>query len=83
MGSQTKEARSNHIPLGDSRTVEGSIDENWKRWNHESENYLCDLEGKNDKGHRGRGHKIACVKNTFTAPQDNTEGFAVTEESVS
>ena len=43
-GITKKEAKKNSIPEGDFKTKEGTIDENWIRWNQESETYLCHQE---------------------------------------
>eukprot|EP00972_Heterocapsa_arctica_P053935 7944814-Heterocapsa_arctica.AAC.1 len=54
--------------------------ENWIGWNQEAETYLCHQEGKMGKEFKGRGQKVTYVKNTIAPPQDNTQGFAITEE---
>jgi hypothetical protein len=68
------------IPEGDFKTSTGTLDENWSRWNQESELYLCHKEDKREMEYKGRGRQVAYVKNTIAPPQDNTEGFAITEE---
>eukprot|EP00972_Heterocapsa_arctica_P030908 4546107-Heterocapsa_arctica.AAC.1 len=45
-GIAKKEAKKGHIPEGDFKTKEGTIDENWVIWNQESETYLCHQEDK-------------------------------------
>ncbi len=44
-----KEAKKNSIPEGDFKTKEGTIDENWIRWNQASDTYLCHQEDKRGK----------------------------------
>eukprot|EP00972_Heterocapsa_arctica_P066304 9781160-Heterocapsa_arctica.AAC.1 len=38
------------------------------------------VDNKNAKYHKGRGNSISFVKNHISAPQDTSEGFAITEE---
>eukprot|EP00972_Heterocapsa_arctica_P098625 14555392-Heterocapsa_arctica.AAC.1 len=45
-GIAKKEAKKGNIPEGEFRTKEGTIDENWIRWNQEAETYLCHQEDK-------------------------------------
>eukprot|EP00972_Heterocapsa_arctica_P006350 931996-Heterocapsa_arctica.AAC.1 len=40
-GMTKKEIKQSVIPEGDFQTKEGTLEENWIRWNHESETYLC------------------------------------------
>eukprot|EP00972_Heterocapsa_arctica_P088172 13000773-Heterocapsa_arctica.AAC.1 len=79
-GLTRKEARTKDPPAGDCRTIEDTLYEARSRWNREPENYRAKLEDKVDKEYKGRGQKPTCVKNTISAPQDNSEGYAITEE---
>eukprot|EP00972_Heterocapsa_arctica_P106505 15687859-Heterocapsa_arctica.AAC.1 len=75
-----KEVKHSVIPEGDFHTKEGTLEDNWARWNQEAETYLCHKEDKRGTEFRGRGQTVVYVKNTISPPQDNTEGFAITEE---
>eukprot|EP00972_Heterocapsa_arctica_P012994 1908673-Heterocapsa_arctica.AAC.1 len=79
-GLTKKEARTGNIPEGDFATTEGSLDDNWIRWNQESETYLSRQEDKRGQEYKGRRQKATYVKNTISPPQDNSEGFATTED---
>ena len=48
-GMTKKQVKDSIIPEGDFKTIEGTLEENWKRWNNESENYLCQKEEKSGK----------------------------------
>eukprot|EP00972_Heterocapsa_arctica_P114121 16440876-Heterocapsa_arctica.AAC.1 len=76
-----KEVKKGIIPEGGFKTKEGTVEENWIRWNQEAETYLCLKEDKRGKEFRGRGQKFVYFKNTIAPPQDNTEGFAITEDT--
>jgi hypothetical protein len=78
-GMTKKEVKNSFIPEGDFRTKNGTLEENWMRWNRESEVYLCHKEDKREHKFKGRGQKVVYVKNTIAPPQDNTEGFAIAE----
>eukprot|EP00972_Heterocapsa_arctica_P015528 2285608-Heterocapsa_arctica.AAC.1 len=43
-GITKKEAKKGNTPQGYFKTKEGTIEENWIRWNQESETYLCHQE---------------------------------------
>jgi hypothetical protein len=60
--------------------MSGTLNDNWKRWNQEAELYLCHKEDKREIEYKGRGMPVSYVANTISAPQDNTEGFAITEK---
>eukprot|EP00972_Heterocapsa_arctica_P084079 12387025-Heterocapsa_arctica.AAC.1 len=79
-GFTKKEAKKGIIPEGGFKTKEGTIEQNWIRWNQEAETYLCHQEDKRGTEFKGRGQKVTYVKNTIGPPQDNTEGSATTEE---
>jgi hypothetical protein len=79
-GKTKKEVKKWDIPEGDFETQTGTIDQNWKRWNEHAENYLCEQEGKTGKEYKGRGQDTTYVRNKIAPPQDDTEGFAITEE---
>eukprot|EP00972_Heterocapsa_arctica_P094901 13994376-Heterocapsa_arctica.AAC.1 len=66
-GMIRKEAKENH-------------DEAWKQWNEPSENFLGMVENKNETNHKGKRKDISFVRNLISAPQDNSEGFAITQE---
>eukprot|EP00972_Heterocapsa_arctica_P011040 1617691-Heterocapsa_arctica.AAC.1 len=70
-GLTKKEARTGNIP---------GVDENWIRWNQESETYFSHQEDKRGQEYKGRGQKTTYVNNTISPPQDNSEGFAIAEE---
>ena len=74
-----KEAKDFEFPEGDFKTKSGNLNDNWNRWNEESELYLCHKENKRETTYKGRGKQVVYVKNTIAPPQDNTEGFAITE----
>eukprot|EP00972_Heterocapsa_arctica_P040637 5989682-Heterocapsa_arctica.AAC.1 len=59
-GLTRKEARTREVPECDFTKKEGTLREDWKRWNESSEHYLG--------------------QNTVSAPQDNSEGFAITAD---
>jgi hypothetical protein len=48
-GMTKKEVKKSVIPEGDFQTKEGTLEENWARWNLESEKYLCIKEDKKVK----------------------------------
>eukprot|EP00972_Heterocapsa_arctica_P093893 13847710-Heterocapsa_arctica.AAC.1 len=75
-----KEVKKGYIPEGDFKSKECTLEGNWMRWNQDSETYLCHQEDKRCKEFKGRGQKVVYVKNTIAPPQDNTEGFAITED---
>eukprot|EP00972_Heterocapsa_arctica_P044830 6615195-Heterocapsa_arctica.AAC.1 len=56
-GITKKEAKKGITPEGDLHTKEGTIEENWIRWNQEAETYLCHHEDKRGKEFKGRGQK--------------------------
>eukprot|EP00972_Heterocapsa_arctica_P090698 13382942-Heterocapsa_arctica.AAC.1 len=41
VGLTKKEVKKEIIPEGDFKTKEGTLEENWIRWNQEAETYLC------------------------------------------
>eukprot|EP00972_Heterocapsa_arctica_P054008 7957038-Heterocapsa_arctica.AAC.1 len=65
-GLTKKEDKKGIIPEGDFTTKEKT--------------YLSHQEDKRGKVFKGRGQKVTYVKNTISPPQDNTEGFAITEQ---
>eukprot|EP00972_Heterocapsa_arctica_P006377 935512-Heterocapsa_arctica.AAC.1 len=77
-GLTRKEARTRETPEGNYTNTEGTLDEDWIRWNKASENYLGQVEDKLGQEFKGRGQTLTYVKNTISAPQDNSEGFAIT-----
>eukprot|EP00972_Heterocapsa_arctica_P016895 2494282-Heterocapsa_arctica.AAC.1 len=79
-GLTKKEARTRNTPEGDFKTKEGTLDEDWIRWNQEGETYLSHQEDKRGQEYKGRGQKTIYIKNTISPPQDNSAGFAITEE---
>eukprot|EP00972_Heterocapsa_arctica_P010543 1548490-Heterocapsa_arctica.AAC.1 len=75
VGMTKKEVKKGIIPEGDFKTEEGTLEENWIRWNQEAETYLRHQEDKRGKEFRGRGQKVVYVKkNKIAPPQDNTKG---------
>eukprot|EP00972_Heterocapsa_arctica_P109501 16122544-Heterocapsa_arctica.AAC.1 len=54
IGITKKEAKKSIIPEGDFKTKDGTIDENWIRWNQEAETYICHQEDKRGKEFKGR-----------------------------
>eukprot|EP00972_Heterocapsa_arctica_P019232 2836738-Heterocapsa_arctica.AAC.2 len=42
----SKESRTRGVPEGDFTEKEGTLDEDWIRWNESSENYLGQVEDK-------------------------------------
>eukprot|EP00972_Heterocapsa_arctica_P100172 14770936-Heterocapsa_arctica.AAC.2 len=79
-GLTRKEARTRDTPEGDYNTIEGTLDEGWTRWNREYESYLGQVEDKSGTEFKGRGQQPTYVKNTISAPQDNSEGYAIAGE---
>eukprot|EP00972_Heterocapsa_arctica_P018732 2771017-Heterocapsa_arctica.AAC.1 len=57
-----------------------SLEEQWKHWNESPEHYLGMVEDKKGTSYIGRGKEISFVKKARSAPQDNSEGSAITEE---
>eukprot|EP00972_Heterocapsa_arctica_P003839 571764-Heterocapsa_arctica.AAC.1 len=70
-GLTRKEARTRDTPEGDFRIIEGTLDEDWARWNSEAETYLSHQEDNRGKEYKGRGQKATYVNNTISPPQDN------------
>eukprot|EP00972_Heterocapsa_arctica_P034770 5118465-Heterocapsa_arctica.AAC.1 len=62
------------------RPMGKDINEKWRLWNEASEEYLAQKEGKTGEYYYGRGRPIQSVKNTISAPQDRTDGSAITTE---
>eukprot|EP00972_Heterocapsa_arctica_P041488 6117022-Heterocapsa_arctica.AAC.1 len=54
LGITKTEAKKGSIPEGDFKLTEGTMDENWIRWNQEAETYLCHQEDKRGKEFKGR-----------------------------
>ena len=79
-GETKKEIKKWDIPEGDFETQNGTIEQNWKRWNEHAENYLCEQEEVTGKEYKGRGTEIKYVRNTIAPPQDDSQGFAITAE---
>eukprot|EP00972_Heterocapsa_arctica_P092511 13644843-Heterocapsa_arctica.AAC.1 len=75
-----KDVNGSVMPEGDFQTKEITLEENWIRWNQESETYLCQTEDKQGQYFRGRGQTVVYVKNIIAPPQDEPDGFAITEE---
>eukprot|EP00972_Heterocapsa_arctica_P088709 13079553-Heterocapsa_arctica.AAC.1 len=57
-----------------------SLNHKWKHWNESSEEHLAQKEGKTGEEYDGRGRRIQSVKNTISAPQDKSDGSAITAE---
>ncbi len=57
-----------------------TINDKWTHWNEASEEYLAQKEGKTGEEYDGRGRPIHYVKNTISAPQDRSDGSAITSE---
>eukprot|EP00972_Heterocapsa_arctica_P067526 9966103-Heterocapsa_arctica.AAC.1 len=53
-----KEVKKSVIPEGDFQTQEGTLEENWARWNLESDKYLCQPEEKTGNSFTGRGQQV-------------------------
>eukprot|EP00972_Heterocapsa_arctica_P099823 14726298-Heterocapsa_arctica.AAC.1 len=70
-GLTRQEARTREIPEGDCTGKEGTLDEDWIRWNESSDNYLGQVEDKLGQAFKGRGQTLIYVKNIISAPQDN------------
>eukprot|EP00972_Heterocapsa_arctica_P032334 4766775-Heterocapsa_arctica.AAC.2 len=79
VGMTTKDVKQGNIPEGDLKTNEGTLNEKWIRWNQEADNYLCHQEDKRGQYFRG-GQQVTYVKHIIAPPQDNSEGFAITED---
>eukprot|EP00972_Heterocapsa_arctica_P003910 582651-Heterocapsa_arctica.AAC.1 len=56
------------------------LNQTWKHWNESAEEYLAQKEGKTGEEYYGRGKPILYVKNTVSAPQDRSDGSAITAE---
>eukprot|EP00972_Heterocapsa_arctica_P064252 9482928-Heterocapsa_arctica.AAC.1 len=79
-GIARKEAK-HEMPTDGTFTMKGaSLNQKWKHWNEASEEYLAQKEGKTGEEYYGRGRPIQYVKNTISAPQDKSDGSAITSE---
>eukprot|EP00972_Heterocapsa_arctica_P063793 9411496-Heterocapsa_arctica.AAC.1 len=57
-----------------------SLNQNLKHWNESSEEFLAQTENNTGESYLGRGKPISYVKNTISAPQDKSDGSAITSE---
>eukprot|EP00972_Heterocapsa_arctica_P061415 9057314-Heterocapsa_arctica.AAC.1 len=57
-----------------------NLNQQWKHWNDSSEEHLAQQKGKTGEEYYGRGRPIQSVKNTISAPQDKSDGSAITAE---
>eukprot|EP00972_Heterocapsa_arctica_P076725 11315906-Heterocapsa_arctica.AAC.1 len=64
-GLTRKDARTREVPEGDVTEKEGTLDEDWIRWNASSENYLGQVEDTLGQEYKGRGQKLTYVKNAI------------------
>jgi hypothetical protein len=79
-GITRKEARTTD-PTQGNFTMEGNcLNSKWQHWNEMAEGYLAEKEGKISEEYYGKGKPIEYVKNTISAPQDKSDGSAVTTE---
>eukprot|EP00972_Heterocapsa_arctica_P061489 9068308-Heterocapsa_arctica.AAC.1 len=56
------------------------LEEQRKHWHESSEKYLGMVEGKVGQDYIVTGKDISFVENAVSAPQDQSEGFAIAEE---
>eukprot|EP00972_Heterocapsa_arctica_P013190 1938297-Heterocapsa_arctica.AAC.1 len=69
------------MPTDGSFIMKGTnLNQKWKHWNEASEEYLAQKEGKTGEEYYGRGRPVQYVKNTISAPQDKSDGSAITSE---
>eukprot|EP00972_Heterocapsa_arctica_P087648 12925004-Heterocapsa_arctica.AAC.1 len=80
-GMTRKEAKVHGVIKGDFVMKVESLEEQWKHWNESSESYLDKVENKPSQDYGGRGTDISFVKKTISAPQDNSEGIAITTDT--
>eukprot|EP00972_Heterocapsa_arctica_P017384 2566902-Heterocapsa_arctica.AAC.1 len=79
-GITRKEARTREVPEGDCVMKGESLDEQWKQCNEASEEYLGKVEQQPGQDFKDTGKHISFVRNIISAPQDNSEGFAITDD---
>eukprot|EP00972_Heterocapsa_arctica_P081576 12025815-Heterocapsa_arctica.AAC.1 len=73
--------QTNEMPADGVFIMKGNnLNQPWKHWNESSEEYLAQKEGKTGDEYYGRGRPIQYVKNTISAPQDKSDGSAITAE---
>eukprot|EP00972_Heterocapsa_arctica_P102694 15136042-Heterocapsa_arctica.AAC.1 len=57
-----------------------SLNQKWRHWNESSEQFLAQSEHNTGREHLGRGKYITYVQNISSAPQDKSDGSAITSE---
>eukprot|EP00972_Heterocapsa_arctica_P048063 7088377-Heterocapsa_arctica.AAC.1 len=79
-GIARKDARMSSPTKGKYVMKGKSLNQTWKHWNESSEDFLAQIEGKTGEEYYGRGKPIQSAKNTISAPQDKSDGSAITSE---
>eukprot|EP00972_Heterocapsa_arctica_P078577 11588091-Heterocapsa_arctica.AAC.1 len=65
---------------GISRKEARGLNQRWRDWNESSEQFLAQSENQTGREHLGKGNEITYVTNTISAPQDKSDGSAITSE---